>query len=92
LDRIVAVPSHNVEGEVVRADLTAEAGARLVFQRVDRPEERRIYQADNTGRFQATLAGGMWEVYTRDQAGLLVAHPRIQVDDQQTRLVRLTRR
>jgi hypothetical protein len=86
------VPSYNVEGEVVRADLTAEAGARLVFQRADRPEERKTFSADNTGRFQATLAVGVWEVYTRDRAGFLVAHPRIQVDDSQTRQVRLTRR
>ena len=65
LDGFVVVPAQNVEGELVRADRTADAGARLMFKRVDRQGESQSVKTDRNGRFRTTLTAGVWDVYTR---------------------------
>lgn len=92
LDRIVAIPGHNVEGDVVRADRSVDAGARLMFKRIDQLGESQTVKADHVGRFRTTLTAGVWDVYTHNTDGILVAQARIRVSDNETRQVRLTSR
>ncbi len=92
LDKIVALPKPNVEGEIVRPDETGAAHARLMFRRVDRPEESESVKADSRGRFRATLASGTWEVCTPGVDGRPVSRDRIEVRENETRQVRLTSR
>jgi hypothetical protein len=92
LDRIVALPRHNVEGEVVRPDTSADGGAFLMFKRVDRQGESQSVTAGRDGRFRATLASGTWDVYTQKADGSLMPQKRIDVRGDQTQQVRLTSR
>lgn len=91
-ERIVSAPRYNVAGEVVRADESGESGARLLFRRVDRPEESETVKADAKGRFRATLASGTWEVLTQSPEGRLVSHTRIQVREDEPKQVRVKNR
>jgi hypothetical protein len=92
LDRIVSLPRANVIGEVVRGNEQADPGARLTFKRIDASSESHSVTADRTGRFRATLASGVWEVYTEAADGTLTPHTRIQVYPDQTKQMRLTSR
>ena len=92
LEKIVPVPPANVEGVVVRADSTPDAGARLTFKRAGREGETHTVTADGSGRFKATLASGGWQVYTQRADGQLLHHTRIDVRDDQTKQVTLTSR
>jgi hypothetical protein len=92
LERIRPVPAANVEGVVVRANRTPDAGARLTFKRAGREGETHTVTADASGRFKATLASGGWQVYTQQADGRLLHHTRIDVRDDQTSQVRLTSR
>ena len=92
LDKIVGLPRPNVEGEVVRADERGEPGARLLFRRVDRRSETESVKADGRGLFRATLASGVWDVFTHGADGILVTQTRIEVRDDEPRQLRLTSR
>jgi hypothetical protein len=92
LEKVIPIPPANVEGEVVRADSTPDAGARLTFKRADREGDTHTVTADGAGRFKATLAVGNWEVYTQQADGRLLKHTRIDVRDDRTSQVRLTSR
>jgi hypothetical protein len=92
LEKIVPVPPANVEGQVVRADSTPDAGARLTFKRADREGETHTVTADGTGRFKATLASGGWDVYTHRADGQLLRQTRIDVSEDRTSRVELTSR
>lgn len=92
LEKVIPVSPANVEGEVVRADSTPDAGARLTFKRADREGQTHTVTADGAGRFKATLAVGGWEVYTQRADGELLKHTRIDVREDRTSQVRLTGR
>ncbi|HZT83611.1 MAG TPA: hypothetical protein VFA26_25500 [Gemmataceae bacterium] len=91
-ERIVAIPSPNVEGQVVRADKLPEPSARLLFVSADRQGARQDVTADRDGQFRTTLASGGWLVYLRDGDGKLTFHSRIDVRDNQPKQVLLTSR
>jgi hypothetical protein len=92
LEKIIPVPPANVEGRVVRADSTPDAGARLTFKRADREGETHTVTADGAGRFKATLASGGWDVYTHRADGQLLRQTRIDVREDRTSQVQLTSR
>ncbi len=68
LDRIVALPGHNVEGAVVRGDEAPRPGAKLLFVSADRKEAPQSVTADAGGKFRLTLASGAWLVYLNEGA------------------------
>jgi hypothetical protein len=89
LDRIVALPDHNLQGQVVRADNLPQGGARLVLVSAEREDTRHFVTADADGRFRATLAKGKWLVYVNGLDGKPVLDRKIDVggEPQQLRLV-----
>jgi hypothetical protein len=90
LDRIAALPDHNVEGQVVIGQArTPQAGARLLFVSASSDGRQQSVTADGRGRFQATLPTGSWLVYVRDGDGAPVFQSRLTVSEQATRQVTL---
>jgi hypothetical protein len=69
LDRIVSA-THNLEGEVVDAERKPTGGARVLLVSADKPSSRQEVTTDGEGRFQASLANGVWLVYFADKAEL----------------------
>lgn len=93
LDRIVQLPSPNVEGRVVRTDgRSPQSGVRLLFVNSDQDDQQQTVTADGQGRFEATLAKGNWLVYVRNREGTPVFQKRIVVKDQERVPVLLTSR
>jgi hypothetical protein len=91
LDRIVALPGHNIEGSVVQADYrTPRAGARLLFVSAKREGGDLTATADQQGHFRATLPAGGWLVYVRNREGTPVFQKRIELKDSEVRQVSLS--
>ncbi len=90
LERIVALPDHNVEGQVVREDRAPQAHARLLFVSALGQAMQQPVTADAAGQFRVTLASGGWLVYLHGADGKPVFHTKIDVRENETRQVRLT--
>jgi hypothetical protein len=91
LDRIVAIPDHNVEGQVVRND-RAQANAKVLFVSADRQGDQRTLTTDSFGKFRVTLASGGWLVYVHGADGKPVFHSKINVCDDRPSTMTLTSR
>jgi hypothetical protein len=91
LERIVAIPDHNVQGQVVRND-QAQPNAKVLFVNADRKGDQRTLTTDVSGKFQATLASGNWLVYVHGVDGKPVFHSKINVRDDQPSTMTLTSR
>jgi hypothetical protein len=91
LDRIVSAQP-GVRGQVMGANQTPRSRAEVVFVRADRSGSRKEVTADERGQFQANLPGGGWLVYFRGNDGKLVFNSRLDVRDQEARLVTLVSR
>jgi hypothetical protein len=91
LERIVAIPGHNVEGQVVSAD-RPRAGARILFVSADPQRTQQTATADGAGEFRTTLASGNWLVYVEDAEGKAVFHQKIEVKDNQSHQFKLVSR
>ena len=90
LERIAALPGHNLEGQVVNGSGRApQAGARLLFVSADKAGRQQSVTADSQGRFRATLGSGSWLVYVRNSDGALVFQEKVGVNDNVTRHVTL---
>lgn len=92
LDRIVYAPGPNVEGQVLRDNQSPQPGTRLLFVSADRQGERASITADGAGEFRVTLASGGWLVYVETHDGKPVFNSKIDVQENQTRRVRLVSR
>jgi hypothetical protein len=92
LERVVALPSASVEGQVVRDDRAPQPGARLLFVSAEREGEREAVTADQSGQFRVTLASGGWLMYIEGADGKPTFHSKIEVAENQTRQVTLVRR
>lgn len=92
LERIVAVPSTSVEGQVVRADNAPQPHTRLLFVSADRQGERETVTADRAGQFRVSLSSGGWLVYTESANGQASFLRKIDVDANQVRQVTLVSR
>jgi hypothetical protein len=79
LDRIVAVPISQVQGQVVRRDRGPWAGAQLTFVSVDRGVHRQVIAADGTGHFRLTLPSGGWLVYVQGVDGKPIFQNKIEL-------------
>ena len=79
LERIVALPPHNVEGAIVREDKTPQANARVKLVSADRQGVEQTVTADQSGQFRATLASGGWLVYIHRTDGKLEFVRKIEV-------------
>jgi hypothetical protein len=79
LERIVALPPHNVEGAIVREDKTPQANARVKLVSADRQGVEQTVTADQSGQFRATLASGAWLVYVQRTDGKLEFVRKIEV-------------
>jgi hypothetical protein len=91
LERIVAIPDHNVQGQVVRND-KVQPNAKVLFVSADRQGDQRTLTTDAAGKFQATLASGAWLVYIHGNDGKPVFHSKINVRDDQPSTMTLTSR
>ena len=90
LDRIAALPGHNLEGRVVsRSGRAPQPGARLLFVSADTAGRQQSMTADAQGRFRATLDSGNWLVYVRDGEGAPVFQEKVGVNNTVTRHVTL---
>jgi hypothetical protein len=93
LDRIVAVPTPMLKGQVVRLDDNApQAGARLMFVSAAQKGPQQSVTADSTGQFRVTLASGGWLVYVHGADGKPIFHSKIDLRDNETRQVTLVSR
>lgn len=93
LDKIVALPSHNVEGRLVTNDRYPRAEARVLFVSADRQGEQRTLTTNRDGQFETTLTNGNWLVYVRDdRTGRPVYQTKITVENKQVRRVSLVSR
>jgi hypothetical protein len=88
LDRIAALPGHNLEGQVV-SGRSPQPGARLLFVSADTAGRQQSVTADNQGRFRANLDSGSWLVYVRNGDGAPVFQEKVGVNDTVTRHVTL---
>ena len=89
LDRIVAIPMGEVEGQVVRRDKLPLAGAQLLFVSAGGRLPRQTVATDPVGRFRITVASGGWLVYVQGEDGKPVFQHKIEVLDNQTRQLNL---
>lgn len=71
LERIVAIPPHNVEGTIVRDDKTPQANVRVKLISAERQGGEQTVISDKSGQFRATLASGWWLVYVQQADGKL---------------------
>lgn len=92
LEKIVALPGHNVEGQVVRQDKLPQDGARVLFVCADRQGDQQVVTADAQGQFRATLASGNWLVYVHGADGKPVFHSKIEVKENERLPIRLVSR
>jgi hypothetical protein len=90
LDRIAALPGHNLEGQVVLGSgQVPQPGARLLFVSADAAGRQQSVTADSQGRFRATLDSGNWLVYVRNLDGAPVFQEKVGVSEKGTRHVTL---
>jgi hypothetical protein len=80
-DRIAAVPSQNLDGQVLRPDRLPQAGTRVLFVNTDQRAATQATTTDGAGRFRVALAAGDWLVYVQDASGRPVFHQKVQVRD-----------
>jgi hypothetical protein len=92
LERIVAIPPHNIEGQIVRDDRTPQANARLKIISADRQGAEQTVTTDRTGQFRATLASGGWLVYLHRADGKLDFLKKIEVRDDEPKQYTLVSR
>jgi hypothetical protein len=92
LERIVAIPPHNVEGTIVSDDRTPQANVRLKIISADRQGAEQSVTADSAGQFRATLAAGGWLVYVQRNDGKLDFVRKIEVRDDQPKQLTLVSR
>ena len=89
LDRIAALPDHNLEGQVFSGGQVPQAGARLLFVSADAAGRQQSATADAQGRFRATLDVGNWLVYVRSGNGAPIFQAKVGVNGKVTRHVTL---
>src|SRR5262249_25227329 len=63
LNRIAAIPTVPVEGQVVRNDNAPRPGAVVRFVSLNRQEPEKTTTANSAGRFSVNLPSGTWLVY-----------------------------
>ena len=79
LERIVALPPHEVEGIIVRDDKTPQANVRVKLISADQQGAERTVMANANGEFRVTLASGGWLVYVEQADGKLDFVRKIEV-------------
>jgi hypothetical protein len=89
LDRIVAAPLGEVQGQVLGRDQSPTVGAQLLFVSADRPLPRQTIAVDGNGRFCVALASGGWLVYLQGQDGKPIFQHKVQILENETRQVNL---
>src|SRR5581483_2392190 len=89
LDRIVAVPMGQVEGQVVRRDRFPAAGAQLLFVSAGGNLPRQSVATDAAGRFRVSVPSGGWLVYVQGVDGKPVFQQKFEVLDHETRQLSL---
>lgn len=92
LERIVAIPPHNVEGTIVRDDHTPQPNVRLKIISADRQGAEQSVTANSAGQFRATLATGGWLVYVQRNDGKLDFVRKIEVRDDEPKQLTLVSR
>ncbi len=81
LERVVALPSPNVEGQVVRTDYSPRPDTEVLFIHADRKDVEQRATTNKDGEFRATLAAGRWDVYVKERGGPAVLQKRIEVSE-----------
>jgi hypothetical protein len=89
LDRIAALPTPNLEGQVVSKQQEGLPAAKLMFRSLDNESANTFATADSAGRFQVTLASGKWLVYTHDTQSRPVLQAKVEVNNQDVKSIRL---
>lgn len=92
LERIVALPPHNIEGTIVRDDRTPQSNVRVKLISADRQGSEQTVTTDQTGQFRATLASGGWLVYVQRADGKLDFVRKIEVRDDEPKQYTLVSR
>jgi hypothetical protein len=80
-EKIVSLPNHNIEGQVVRENQGPQANAKVLFVRAERQGDQQSITANESGQFRATLASGGWLVYVHGADGKPVFYSKIDVKD-----------
>jgi len=83
LDRIVFGPESYVEGQIVRTDNAPRPNVNVLFVSADNGQ-REMATANNSGRFQISLASGNWLVYVQARDGTAQFHSKLSVQEHQT--------
>ncbi len=92
LDRIVAIPKANLQGEVVTGDRRPAANAQILFVHADLQNSREAVTADAAGHFRVNLTPGTWLVYTRNADGKTDFRRKLEVrEDRPTELQLVSR-
>jgi hypothetical protein len=89
LDRIVAAPLGEVQGQVVRRDKLPSAGAQLLFVSSEGGIRQQAVAADRDGRYRVTLTSGGWLVYLQGVDGKPMFQHKIEILNNETRQVNL---
>jgi hypothetical protein len=85
-DRITSTPQHNAEGQLLKADRSAQARTKIVFVCADGRGGRETTVTDEAGRFQTTLAAGNWLMYTQDAEGRWTFQRKLRVESEKPAL------
>ena len=88
LDRIASNSNSTVEGQVVRADNSPKANAKVLFGIASTGQQQTI-TTNSAGRFQTQLPAGSWHVYVHGANDLPIYQNRIDVNGAQFRQVSL---
>jgi hypothetical protein len=92
LDRIASIAEPGAEGSVVRLERPVRPGAKFLFVSTDVQGQQRTFDADEQGQIRATLATGGWLVYLVDKDGKTEFQQRLEVRDNETKLLSLVKK
>jgi hypothetical protein len=87
LDRIASITETNVDGQVVSLERAIQPGVKLLFVSTDVQGQQQTVEADAKGQIRANLPVGGWLVYVVEKDGKTDFQQRLEVRENETKLL-----
>jgi len=92
LDRIASIAEPSVDGQVVSLERAIQPGGKLLFVSTDVQGQQQTVQADAKGQVRAKLPVGGWLVYLVEKDGKPDFQQRLEVRENETKLLTFVKR
>src|SRR5262249_2855553 len=87
LDRIASIAEPTVDGQVVSLERAIQPGVKLLFVSTDVQGQQQTVQSDEKGQIRANLPAGGWLVYLVEKDGKTDFQQRLEVRENETKLL-----